>query len=156
MGESRSPSAARLAVTATSPSSTSYASNAGTLADYEGPLDDDGRRAVCRVLDPHNVRRAFRKVARALHEADKAAGKDERFPLHFTPHSFRHSFASIHISEGKSIEWVEKQLGHEDVTLTVNTYGSWLRRRTPRGTTPWTTRAGTTRPRVEVVVACGD
>lgn len=50
-----------------------------------------------------------------------------------TPHSLRHSFESIHISEGKSIEWVQKQLGHEDYTLTVNTYSSWLPSKDEKG-----------------------
>jgi integrase len=49
-----------------------------------------------------------------------------KLPSHHTPHSLRHTFASILISEGKSPAYVQQQLGHEDVSLTINTYGAWL------------------------------
>lgn len=67
------------------------------------------------LYDAHNVRRVFRRVL-------IAAG----LPTHFSPHSLRHSFASILLSEGKPLVYVKEQLGHEDVTLTANTYGAWL------------------------------
>jgi len=66
-------------------------------------------------LDPHNVRRAFR---RALKLAE--------LPPHFTPHCLRHTFASILIADGKSPAYVQRQLGHASITLTVDTYGRWL------------------------------
>ncbi|MCW5891604.1 MAG: site-specific integrase [bacterium] len=80
------------------------------------------------TLDPHNVRRVMRRVLRALHRQDAEAGvsPDARFPVHFSPHSCRHSFASLNVQAGKSLEWVQRQLGHEDFALTVNCYGSWL------------------------------
>ena len=42
-------------------------------------------------------------------------------------HSFRHSFARIALEHGSEITWVQKQLGHSSITLTVDTYGSWAR-----------------------------
>jgi hypothetical protein len=65
--------------------------------------------------DPHNVRRAF---ARTL--------KTARLPKHFTPHGLRHTFASILVAEGKSPAYVQAQLGHKSITLTVDTYARWL------------------------------
>src|SRR5262249_58505349 len=67
------------------------------------------------VLDSDKIRSAFKRALRA-------AG----LPLHFTPHSLRHSYASILISEGVSPAYVQRQLGHTTYTLTVDTYGKWL------------------------------
>ncbi len=38
----------------------------------------------------------------------------------------RHTFASILIAEGKSPAFVQAQLSHRRITLTVDTYGKWL------------------------------
>jgi integrase len=42
-------------------------------------------------------------------------------------HSFRHSFARIALEHGAEITWVQRQLGHSSVTLTVDVYGHWAR-----------------------------
>ena len=42
-------------------------------------------------------------------------------------HSFRHTFARIALEGGGEITWVSQQLGHSNITLTVNTYGHWAR-----------------------------
>ena len=42
-------------------------------------------------------------------------------------HSFRHSFARIALEGVAEIVWVQRQLGHSSITLTVDTYGSWAR-----------------------------
>jgi len=67
------------------------------------------------LLDPHNVRRAFRKTL-------EAAG----LPGHFTPHCLRHTYASLLLVAGVSIYYVQRQLGHASIQLTVDTYGKWL------------------------------
>jgi len=67
------------------------------------------------LLDPHNVRRAFRKVL------TKA-----KLPGHFTPHCLRHTYASLLLVNGESMYYVQRQLGHASITLTVDTYGRWL------------------------------
>ena len=67
------------------------------------------------TLDPHNVRRAFRRTLKLA----------ELSP-HFTPHCLRHTFASLLLSHGKPIVYVKRQLGHASITLTVDTYGKWL------------------------------
>ena len=66
-------------------------------------------------LDPHNVRRAFRRML-----------KRAALPPHFTPHCLRHTFASILIADGAPIAYVQRQLGHASIQLTVDTYGKWL------------------------------
>ena len=52
-------------------------------------------------------------------------------PLRFSPHSLRHSFASILLAAGVSPVYVQEQLGHASIELTVGTYGRWLRKRSP-------------------------
>lgn len=39
-----------------------------------------------------------------------------------TPHTMRHTFASILISEGRSVEFVRDQLGHAHTSTTLDTY----------------------------------
>ena len=66
-------------------------------------------------LQVANVRRAF---ARTLKRA--------KLPDHFTPHSLRHTFASLLLQQGESPVYVQRQLGHASIKLTVDTYGRWL------------------------------
>lgn len=66
--------------------------------------------------------------------ADKAFHRDlvaAGLPGHFTPHSLRHSYASILLAAGVSPVYVQEQLGHKSIELTVGTYGRWLRKRSP-------------------------
>ena len=46
--------------------------------------------------------------------------------LHFTPHGLRHTFASLLLSAQVSPAYVQRQLGHASIKLTVDTYGRWL------------------------------
>jgi integrase len=71
-------------------------------------------------LDRANVEKAFK---RAL----KHAG----LPLHFTPHCLRHTYASLLLQDGVSPAYVQEQLGHSSIKLTVDTYGRWLRKKAP-------------------------
>ncbi len=52
--------------------------------------------------------------------------KRAKLPAHFTPHCLRHTFASILIADGKSPAYVQDQLGHASIAMTVDTYGKWL------------------------------
>ena len=50
---------------------------------------------------------------------------------HFSPHSLRHTYASLLLADGVSPAYVQEQLGHASIELTVGTYGRWLRKRAP-------------------------
>ncbi len=45
---------------------------------------------------------------------------------HFSPHCLRHTFASLLLQQGESPVYVQRQLGHSSIKLTVDTYGKWL------------------------------
>jgi integrase len=72
--------------------------------------DDEGQ-----PLKEQTVERAFTRVL-------KAAGR----PGHFSPHSLRHTYASMLLSDGASPVYVQRQLGHASIRLTVDLYGRWL------------------------------
>jgi len=67
-------------------------------------------------LGEQNFTRAFKRILR-----------DAKLPGHFSPHSLRHSFASLLLQKGAPLEDVSRLLGHADVGLTSKTYGRWLR-----------------------------
>jgi len=67
------------------------------------------------MFNTGNVRRVF---ARAL----KRAGLE----LYFSPHCLRHTFASLLLQQGESPVYVQRQLEHASIKLTVDTYGKWL------------------------------
>lgn len=52
-------------------------------------------------------------------------------PGRFPPHSLRHTYASLLLPDGVSPAYVQEQLGHASIELTVGTYGRWLRKRAP-------------------------
>jgi len=66
-------------------------------------------------LDEHRVRKIFSRVI-----------KNAGLPPHFTPHCLRHTFASLLLQQGESPAYVQRQLGHASIQLTVDTYGKWL------------------------------
>jgi integrase-like protein len=66
-------------------------------------------------LNNSNLRRVFRQVL-----------KRAKLPPHFSPHSLRHTFASLLLQQGESPVYVQRQLGHASIKLTVDTYGKWL------------------------------
>jgi integrase len=41
-------------------------------------------------------------------------------------HATRHTFASLHLQRGSSLAWVQKQLGHRSMDITLNTYGHFI------------------------------
>jgi integrase len=68
-------------------------------------------------LDAHNVRRAFRQVA-------KAAGLDAE---QWTPRELRHSFVSLLSDSGVRIEDIADLCGHAGTTVTESVYRHQLR-----------------------------
>jgi integrase len=61
-------------------------------------------------------------IWRAIQQTLKKAKLD----LHFSAHSFRHTFASQLLQLGESPAYVQRQLGHSSIKMTVDTYGKWL------------------------------
>jgi integrase len=41
----------------------------------------------------------------------------------FRIHDLRHTFASMHLAHGASINWLKEQMGHHSIQVTVDTYG---------------------------------
>jgi integrase len=72
------------------------------------------------LLDHHNVAKRFKRVVRAA-----------KLPQHHTLYCLRHTFASILLAAGVSPAYVQEQLGHASIELTVGTYGRWLRKQAP-------------------------
>ena len=75
----------------------------------------------------HRTTRDHSNVREGFDTALKHAG----LPGHFSPHSLRHSFASLLLADEVSPAYVQDQLGHASITLTVDTYGRWLKKHAP-------------------------
>jgi integrase len=95
----------------------------------EGWLVESGGEGLVFENETGGYLDASYLTRRVLYPALKRAGVDrvgER-GRERTFHSFRHSFARIALEHGAEITWVQKQLGHSSITITVDTYGSWAR-----------------------------
>src|SRR5206468_410167 len=66
-------------------------------------------------LSPSRIGPAFKRIL-------KAAG----LPTYHSPHNLRHTLASLLLQQGESPAYVQRQLGHASIQLTVDTYGKWL------------------------------
>jgi integrase len=66
--------------------------------------------------------RLYKAARRVMARVLKAAG----LPAHFTPHSLRRLFGSLLIAAGESPAYVQQQMGHASIHMTVDVYGSWL------------------------------
>ena len=47
-------------------------------------------------------------------------------PPHHSPHSCRHTFATLLLRAGVPAEYVKRRLGHRNLALTTDLYGRWL------------------------------
>ena len=43
-----------------------------------------------------------------------------------TPHTLRHTYASLRLAKGDNIVDVSQQLGHKNIQITLNTYTHWM------------------------------
>jgi integrase len=66
------------------------------------------------VIDQAHVNRDFQRIL-------DLAGLSH---LKLSPHAMRHTFACSHAARGCSPLWLQQQLGHSDVRLTLNVYAS--------------------------------
>ena len=71
--------------------------------------------------------RVYKNASRAMRRALAAAG----LPTHLGLHALRHSYAVGLISRGISPAFVQQQLGHASIEMTVGTYGSHFPARVP-------------------------
>jgi integrase len=55
-----------------------------------------------------------------------AARRTAKLPDHLTPHCLRHTFAVELVRRGTPLPYVQAQLGHASISMTVDTYGRWL------------------------------
>jgi integrase len=64
---------------------------------------------------------------RDLYQAMERAGIPRKGPTDQDRsfHAFRHTFAKICLEGGAAITWVQRQLGHSTIVITVDTYGHW-------------------------------
>jgi integrase len=63
---------------------------------------------------------------RALEDDFHAAARAAKIAPWHTPHHLRHTYASLSLAAGESIYYVQRQLGHATIQMTVDLYGSWL------------------------------
>jgi integrase len=73
--------------------------------------------------------RMAEQLQREVKRAMKAAG----LPEYHSIHSLRHTYATLLLQRGESIQYVCDQLGHSSVQITFNTYGRWLPMRPVQG-----------------------
>ncbi len=87
-----------------------------SLKQYRADIEQDEEDAsnapfflnrLNRSISPESVRRIVR-------EAAKAAGLSK----HITPHTFRHSFATLILEEGVDIRYIQSFLGHSSIVTT--------------------------------------
>jgi integrase len=71
--------------------------------------------------------RVYKNMARAFARLLRLAG----LPAHQTPKSLRHTFGSGLISRGVSPAYVQEQMGHSSIEITVDVYGSSLPMKAP-------------------------
>ena len=72
------------------------------------------------MIDTHSWSRQGKRPG-AWTRALVAAGVEYR-----EPRQMRHSFATLALVEGATIEWIAKQMGHKEITTTLRHYHRWL------------------------------
>ena len=80
---------------------------------------------------PYGQRNVLRNFDAVL---ETAGLKQKDAPAPFSPHSLRHTFATLHLLHGtdrNAIQYVQQQLGHSSIRVTVDVYGSAVRMRDP-------------------------
>lgn len=81
-------------------------------------LQGKGRKFSARYLFPGITQRM---VQRAMQTACRAARLRVRHP-----HDLRHTYATMLLTAHISPAYVQKQLGHHSISMTVDIYGHWM------------------------------
>jgi integrase len=80
-----------------------------------------------RVISPAAVTRAFAVLQLAVEmtalDPDKRADGNPTLVPKYTFHVLRHFFASVMIGLGYTSKWLQVTMGHENIALTLGTYG---------------------------------
>jgi integrase len=63
-----------------------------------------------------NVERDFQRVLRQAGLANRG----------LSPNAMRHTFAVTHILDGCNPKWLQQQMGHSSIKITLDTYGKWF------------------------------
>jgi integrase len=68
-------------------------------------------------------------LRRELYPAMRRAGIAREGPTGETRtfHSFRHTYARVALEHGADLTWLQRQLGHSSLAVTVGVYGHWAR-----------------------------
>jgi integrase len=75
------------------------------------------------IPSAQDAQRVYRNALRAFRRAVEKAGMRRE---DWSPHCLRHSYSANLVSRGVSLAFVQKALGHASISMTVDTYGSWL------------------------------
>ncbi len=89
----------------------------------EGMRLGSGGNVDALMVKPEDGHTPFsqRDVQCWLRRVCKAAGLEIR-----NPHDLRHTYATVLLMAGVSPAYVQKQLGHSSISMTVDTYGHWI------------------------------
>jgi integrase len=63
-----------------------------------------------------NVEREFQRVLRQAGLANRG----------LSPNAMRHTFAVTHVLDGCNPKWLQQQMGHSSIKITLDTYGKWF------------------------------
>ncbi len=89
----------------------------------KGLQEGKGGEVNLLFIDPEEKDYSYsqRKVQRLVKRVCRAAGLRIRHP-----HDLRHTYATILLMSHKSPAYVQKQLGHHSIQITVDIYGHWV------------------------------
>jgi integrase len=89
----------------------------------EGLKNGTGGDINLLFIDPKDNGYPFsqRKIQMLMKRVCKSAGMRVRHP-----HDLRHTYATICLMSGMSPAYVQKQLGHYSIQMTVDVYGHWI------------------------------
>jgi DNA-binding MarR family transcriptional regulator len=102
----------------------------GCLARQGEPVDNSTIQEETGLPETTAKRVVEDLVALKLARRQKDSGKwyVEQTAIAREYWASRHTFARIALQNGARIDWVQRQLGHSSITLTVDRYGRWERK----------------------------